>query len=437
MREFRRLTMLVMILLFIVPPLISIEPATTTNSDLTKIYTESYEYHDQIWIQSNEEFSIQATAEGWDGDGSEEDPYIITGYLFDCETQPLRIWHTTVHWVFIDNVIDGVGDNVQCGTWLQNVSNGAIVNNEIFNRHTAIAIEVASDFIVSGNHIHDCWGSGIEFIGGMNRTIIEDNTLENIGFNGIYSTPSRDSVVRNNNISGCNWLGIGLIGEAPNCNVTGNTISNCSGSGLMMDDVTASYIEGNSITDVVEHGVFLKTPINCVVSENTVSDVIGHGIRFEDGITNEILENVVENCSNVGIILSSDSDSVVSWNLISDSFGYAVDLGPDSASVSVKFNTFIGNGVTCQVCDNGISNVVSQNYYDDWSSPDANADGYVDSPYLLDGDAENQDDFPLAVAGVVPTDMPQGTPLSSELILIAGGLGVIVIVALILLLKRK
>ncbi|MCK4567811.1 MAG: hypothetical protein KAU48_10945, partial [Candidatus Thorarchaeota archaeon] len=96
----------------------------------------------------------------------------------------------------------------------------------------------------------------------------------------------------------------------------------------------------------------------------------------------------------------------------------------------------------CQVCDDGTSNLVSQNYYDDWSSPDVDTDGYVDSPYALDGDAENQDDLPLAVAGVVPTETVTTSTtidnlLPMDMLLIAGAIGVIILVAVILVFKRR
>ena len=92
--------------------------------------------------------------------------------------------------------------------------------------------------------------------------------------------------------------------------------------------------------------------------------------------------------------------------------------------------------------------MVSQNYYEDWNSPDADVDGYVDSPYALDGDSENQDEFPLAVAGVVPitktetssttTDTTVGVdPFPMEMILVAGAVGAIVLVAALLLVNRR
>ena len=450
MNNFRKLTLVLLALMFVFPSLVQIgSVSNTTSFDLTKNYTESYVHHDQIWIQSNEEFSIQAAAESWAGDGSEGNPYVITGYLFDCETQPLRIWDTTVHWIFTENVIDGVGGAIQCGTWIDNVTHGSIVNNEVTNRHSGLAITNVEDFTVTGNYVHDCWGNGIEFYAaGMTNTLVQDNIIENIGDAGIYSTTSRDCVVKDNTLTNIDNIGIALLGLTPNCNITGNTISNTGSSGIIMSHSENGFVTGNTIKQTTSQGIYMSAPSNCVISENTIGDVIGDGLRAVNAEFSVISENIIENCTDDGLLLSSGTNTSVHWNSVSNVSGYAVNLETDSSYFSVKFNTFIDTSVDCQVCDDGTSNLVSQNYYDDWNSPDADADGYVDSPYSLDGDSENQDEFPLAVAGIVPitetetssttTDTSVGDdPFPMEIILIAGAVGAIVLVAALLLVKRR
>ena len=63
----------------------------------------AYTHHDPIWIQSNQEMIDQADDESWPGNGTAEDPFIITGYSFDSDTQPLRIWNTDLYWIFTAN----------------------------------------------------------------------------------------------------------------------------------------------------------------------------------------------------------------------------------------------------------------------------------------------------------------------------------------------
>ena len=446
MKNLRKLTLVFLALMFVLPALVQFGAVNSTASiEPTKNYTESYVHHDQIWIQSNEEFSIQAAAESWAGDGSEETPYVITGYIFDCESQPLRIWHTTVHWIFTGNEIFGVGGAILCGSWIENVTHGAIINNEIHNRHSALAMSDVRDFTVTGNYIHDCWGNGIEFFAaGMSNTLIQDNICENIGGAGVYATTSSDCVVKNNTFTNIDNIGIALMGQSPNCDVIDNTISNTASSGILLSCPDNGLVEGNIITQAVGQGIYVNSPSDCVISTNTIGDITGDGLRVLNADFTEISENIIGNCTDDGFLLTSGTNTSVHWNSVSNVSGYAVNLATSSGNFSVKFNTFIDNGIDCQVNDDGTSNLVSKNYYDDWTSPDDDTDGFVDSPYAIDGDAENQDELPLAVAGVVPTGTVTTTtsttgenPIPMELLLIAGAVGAIVIVGVVLLVKRK
>jgi len=439
MKKGRFVALVILCAMFALPPLVNVSSdiGASDNIVVSKSFLESYDYHDQIWIQSDQEFHDQAAAELWDGDGSEGDPYIITGYFFDCETQPLRVWHTTVYWIFTDNVIDGVGAVVQCGTWIENATNGAIVDNEIFNRHVGISISVSENFLVSGNYIHDCWGTGIELLVGSNKTIIKDNIIEDIGAAGIYSSTSKDCVVENNTISRTESLAIALIGQAPNCNISDNTISDCNSKGIMMSQTSNGFVTGNSINDVVDIGIHMNGATESVIEDNSIGYVNGVGIRIVDGDDCLLLHNNIENCTEDGILVSSGTESAIHCNSIRNVSAYAVKLGIGSSENSVSFNTFVENGVTKQVCDDGLNNGVSKNYYSDWNSPDANSDGYVDSPYILDGTAGNQDDLPLAEAGVVPTIEPSQGSNQMVILLIGGAAGVVILIAAALMIKRR
>ena len=46
--------------------------------------------------------------------------------------------------------------------------------------------------------------------------------------------------------------------------------------------------------------------------------------------------------------------------------------------------------------DNGKLNEFVNNYWDDWTEPDANGDGVVDHAYSIDGEAGSQDTHPQA-----------------------------------------
>jgi len=346
--------------------------------------------HDIIWINGDEMFIEQAELEGWSGNGTEENPYLISGYYFNTWNKPLTIYHSSLYWVFTNNLIDGEDDHG--GTWIQNCSHGAIVNNEICNRRFAIAIASGSGINISGNYIHDCWENGIEFMAGMNNATVQNNIIENIGVAGFYSGLSRNSAIVNNTLRNCRNYGVALLGVMSNCTIIGNVISHT----------------GNLTIE-------------------------GIGMRLMIFDSSKVSFNEIVNCTSHGILIDTGNNSLISWNTIINASGYAVTLLTESNQIIVRFNTFIDNGFQCQVLDNGTLNEFSHNYYSDWTTPDVNADGFVDIPYSVRGTAENLDRYPLVKAGVIPTV----STMSSTIFVLVPLLTIGFIISLAVLYKRR
>jgi len=69
------------------------------------LYNE-YEERDPIHIEGNENFSEKAEEEGWPGDGSEENPYIIEGYRIEGgDDNGIRIKDVDLSFKIRDNFI--------------------------------------------------------------------------------------------------------------------------------------------------------------------------------------------------------------------------------------------------------------------------------------------------------------------------------------------
>ena len=67
---------------------------------------EAYTPHDPIDIVGNEDFTAQAESEGWPGDGSEADPFIIEGYEIEPNSDSgIDIESTSVHFIIRDSLI--------------------------------------------------------------------------------------------------------------------------------------------------------------------------------------------------------------------------------------------------------------------------------------------------------------------------------------------
>ncbi|MFX0115738.1 MAG: NosD domain-containing protein, partial [Candidatus Hodarchaeota archaeon] len=258
-------------------------------SPLSRQYTD----HAHISIDGNDNFRATAAAEGWPGNGTKANPYIISNFSF-TRTFPrpasIRIENTDVYFQIHNCYISAT-----VGIDLSDVRNAQISNNTIRNLQT--------------------WAA---------------------------------------------FIGIGIaLSSSINITIFGNTLSNNSGMGIHLENSSYTSIYQNKIISNEHYGIAVSRWLptkstDCIISNNTIA-------YNREGIT----------------------------------------LGTPSDNITVKWNDFLGNNPrgTPQASDHGINNVFTHNYWAEWTQPDNNGDGIVDSPYSIKGSASNQDSFPL----VVPT----------------------------------
>ncbi|TFG27845.1 hypothetical protein EU527_18095 [Candidatus Thorarchaeota archaeon] len=123
----------------------SIEPKnTSTISD----------YDNPIKITSNSDFAFEASLRGWDGDGSEVDPYIIEDYQISSG-RAIEISSTTVYFIIRDCELGSPSG--YRALYLYNVRNGDI-QSVTLDGHDAIYVEYCEDIHI---HDNDCYGDAI------------------------------------------------------------------------------------------------------------------------------------------------------------------------------------------------------------------------------------------------------------------------------------
>jgi nitrous oxidase accessory protein NosD len=134
------------------------------------------------------------------------------------------------------------------------------------------------------------------------------------------------------------------------------------------------------------------------------------------------------------------------WNDIIKSNSYGIYSGQYSRFNNIVNNNFIENNGALQVFDkshiqafdmsgsNMWNTSTEGNYWSDWTIPDNNHDGIVDSPYVLAGGTGSKDSFPhvnpVSDTGVIPSESPPITLIITVVILIA--VPAIIITALVM-----
>ena len=213
---------------------------------------------------------------------------------------------------------------------------------------------------------------------------------------------------------------MGII-AAPSTSVTimHNQAINFTGDGIYMQSSSACEIYNNTLTNGGDNGMTFKNLTESSVRNNTLTTFDGIGIELEAGNSSDFMYNLIESSSEYGFVASADT-----------------------GGNTIAQNGFVDNGGTSsQVSDSGAGNSFTYNYYNEWTSPDADSDLIVDVPYSIDGTANNEDPTPLAQPNVVPpttttstTGGTQSVPM--EILLVAGGAVVVILVGAFVLRRR-
>ncbi|HUV25691.1 MAG TPA: NosD domain-containing protein [Methanomassiliicoccales archaeon] len=228
---------------------------------------------DNIMIDGDQEFAQMASSEGWPGNGTEGNPYIIQGYSIDAQEigSCITISNTTVHFLIRDSLLLNAGplrDDPGCGIIFQNVTNGTIDR-------------------------------------------IECQACE---FAGIWINASVGIGVSNSSCSGSIMYGV-LVTDSPDCTVFG---SECDDTymGIFLVDSDNCTLERNYCYDDEGVGIMIEYSDNVVVVEN---DLAGSGVNLGLFFSDHCLigNNTIER-GEVGINLKNSLYATLGGNVMTD-----------------------------------------------------------------------------------------------------------------------
>lgn len=291
------------------------------------------EPHAPISIIGNSQFLTQQFNELWTGSGTLDDPIIIAGYnITSSSANLIEISNTDLHFQISYCLLDGVTGSSYTGSSYQGIK----FNNV---KHAAII----------NNTIQRC--SGGLFLEYISDTVISSNVI----------------------INGGGGIGVGFG--------------------------TNNYIWNNTISNNNQNGIDISNSDNITLSANYFFENKQDGIHLLDSSNNALLNNTVSHNRENGIWLHFISeDNTVSGNIIVSNRWKGIRLDFPTSNNLVRWNSFTDNnlGASSQANDEGSSNIFEYNFWNDWTTPDADGDGLVDTPYPIEGSANNQDPYPRA-----------------------------------------
>ncbi len=319
----------------------------------------SYQRHGPIFINGNDDFRLKASIEGWTGDGTMENPYIIeyldiTGFI--PQRGLVTIINTNVHFIIRNslihdnNAIDGVG------ILLQNVSNAVISKVKIFNTN----------------------GTGL-LIFDYNFAFSHHNVIE---YSEIHHNAAALSL----------W----------------NSFNNTIQHNIFHDSLTADIVAfgENTSSNLFQNNTLYNTPYCAMCTFYSSYNVIQNNTFYHESLDlgpgsndNIIQYNAFLYVVNEALRVWS-SRNIIRYNTFVESGSHGIIFHDVSQNNEIYGNNFIGNawdshyGASKQAGDEGYNNRFDGNYWDDLVHPDTDGDGIVDQPYLIELSGGNLDQHP-------------------------------------------
>ncbi len=291
--------------------------------------------HDPIVINGDADFAAKAQAEGWSGDGSSSNPYIIENYVITVDATsgqgPFRgisVQATTVHFIIRNIKINATssGNNIPYGLYLENVANG-IIANDTFDKSLRYSISLIKS-------------QGIT---------IKNNEV--LGTTGVWAIGSSNNVVENNLFDNSS---ISLDHDSNRNILRGNVFKSHRSVAIVLGGSGGSFVADNQIIN----NTFLDT--NQAITMNNVSNILVMHNRFQNSISYAVIVSVVSgavvenvnvtitgnlfiNATNQGAIsiwVSGLRDSIISNNIFRDNAHGSILMDENSSNNTIMGNIF-------------------------------------------------------------------------------------------------
>jgi len=258
----------------------------------------SYDPHSYIFIIGDDDLNATAVGEGWEGDGSSGNPFLIEGYEISDEEVLIYLEDTRYHVKILDcNLTYSL-----YAIYLENVTN-VVIENCIINGYNGLGLSNVTGVDVFGCDISvhpEDPTRGVEMIASYDVTL---SSCEIAGLPlsdaGIYGQNCEGITLYNNTVFEFDTHGIFFI-ASDELEFLDNTLYWNEGGGvsptcgLQLAFCEVVDIIGNNITENSDNGITLSGVHNATVIDNHIVDNWIHGIYVEFSDYALIQDNYIE-----------------------------------------------------------------------------------------------------------------------------------------------
>ena len=310
---------------------------------------------------------------------------------------------------------------------LYNATNATIIGQYLNGTSNAITATSCWNITISSNTIN--WSLYALVITDSHQVSVIGNDMLHC-YEGVQTLSSEGLLISGNDMNGSyyfdsyDYIGTGEHGILLYLSwgeVLDNTIASYY-YGLRLILADGSEVIGNSLSHTY-YGLRAETVIDLTLDNNTF--LSGRDcIYISDSSEALIINNTMSNAEYGCVFYYTDNCEVLS-NYFHENINYGLYIYTGSDDNLIAGNVFSDNNgagtvfssSTVQAQDIGLRNrwnsTTGGNEWSDWPGPDANDDGFVDSPYPISGSANAKDYLPLASAAVRDDDSPPYLTITS------------------------
>jgi len=296
--------------------------------------------HAPIIIDGDTNFSATVLVEGWSGNGSHANPYVIESLDIDHGGSAevcINIINTRVHFIVRNCVLTGANVSPGSGLHLNNVTNGEIINNICTNNSYGIVLILSNSSIVANNTCTNSNNKGVVLSSSSSNTVT-NNTCTNNNYGVTLSSTSINNVVTDNTCTSNNF-GI-TLGSTSKDNVVTDNTCNSNNYGIVTSSSTNNtMIVNNTCNDNLLYGIYVLLSSSNTVVNNTCTNNTQYGIFIEAGYYNVVVNNTCSS-NQFGVMLTSGVNSTVANNICTNNYDSGIHL------LHSRSNTMVNN--TCR-----------------------------------------------------------------------------------------
>jgi parallel beta-helix repeat protein len=349
--------------------------------------------HTPIAINGDADFVSTAQKEGWQGDGTIGNPFIIENWHIDVtglSVDSIEIRNTNVYFTIRYCLFIGEKVYFRFGVDLVNVDNGTLSNNTFIALHRGIQLETSNYNLIINN---TCFNStyGIRLVNSNEWNDIVNNTCNECWRSIELWTGSDNNNVRGNFVTNGESAGINIEG-CSYITVENNTVDNCL-SGINSYNSAEVEIINNTCSGS-STGINIGWCERFTVLDNTFF-LNSRGISISESNWSHFINNSITDQLQMGISIDSNCHNNVFTNntSIRNQYGIRVWFG-NCVNNSFYWNVLV-NSTIDDAYDVGTDSVFDYNHYSEYSGTDSDRDWIGDTSHLIEGGVGTLDLHPL------------------------------------------